>query len=152
MADSGIADSQIVTFLSKDGDELSIPYGAIACSIMVTEMLTGTGSSDTFEIDYTTSTIEKVITFCEKTHDPPENDWIQDFLDVTYSVLMELIAISSFLGIESLQKACNQHVADMLETLTTEQMNERLGIENDFTPEQKEENDEEYKWADKYPY
>ena len=70
-------------------------------------------------------------------------DWDKKFLEMDYSLLIELIMASNYLDMKNLLDLTCAKIANLIKGKSPEQIKDMFGIENDFTPEEEEKIREE---------
>ncbi|CAH2063457.1 unnamed protein product [Thlaspi arvense] len=74
--------------------------------------------------------------------------WDAEFMQIDQSTIFELILASNYLNIKSLLDLTCQTIADMISACkNAEEIRQKFGIQNDFTPEEEEEVRKENQWA-----
>ncbi|KAF8822067.1 putative suppressor of kinetochore protein 1 [Cardiosporidium cionae] len=110
------------------------------------------------------TTLKKVIEFCEYHHDKPIAhiekplkstnfseyvcDWDDDFLNVDKEVVLELIQAANYLDIKPLLDISCAKVASLIKGKTPEEIRKLFDIVNDFTPEEEKQVRDENKWCE----
>ncbi|KAF3057043.1 SKP1-like protein 19 [Daldinia childiae] len=78
--------------------------------------------------------------------------WDKAFLDrLDKEEVFDLITAANFFDIEDLFKHCARWIAMVVDNMSTEQMREYFGVQNDFTPEEEEQIRKDHGWADPDP-
>lgn len=158
---------QMITLISKDGEQLKVKKNVILMSGLIKEMLDEEDDEEEEnEIplpNVNLATLKKVVKYCEYHHKNPAEElerplkgkiqdviceWDNEFLKIDQSTLVELIMAANYLNIKDLLDLTCANVASMIKGKTPQQIREMFGIENDFTPEEEAKILEENKWCE----
>ncbi|KAI0103496.1 Skp1-domain-containing protein [Daldinia grandis] len=78
--------------------------------------------------------------------------WDTAFLQgLTKDQLFDLITATNFFDIDELFNYCAKAIAVVIEDMSTQEMRDYFGVENDFTPEEEEQLRKDHGWADPDP-
>ncbi|KAI0849555.1 Skp1-domain-containing protein [Daldinia vernicosa] len=79
-------------------------------------------------------------------------EWDRAFIGrLNKEQLFELITAVNFFDIDELFDYCAKTIAIIIQDMSTEQMREYFGVENDFTPEEEAQLRKDHGWADPDP-
>jgi len=161
-----MSSSGMVMLVSKDGARFEVERDVAELSITIKNALNDTGETDEpIPLPTVTSTIlTKVIEYARHHKDdpapPPEDEqqktrpsddideWDAEFVKVDQVTLYELIMAANFLDMTNLLDLLCKVVANMMKNKTVEEIREKFGIVNDFTPEEEEEVRRENEWCE----
>ena len=73
--------------------------------------------------------------------------WEYKFLDMERDKLLELLRAADYMDMRGLLLLCSAKIAHEVRGMSTEEMREYLGVENDFTPEEEAEMKKELSWC-----
>ncbi|KAJ1975893.1 hypothetical protein H4R35_002942 [Dimargaris xerosporica] len=162
---------ETVVLLSSDKKEFSVPINVARKSGVISAMLEDV-TSDAGPIPLSTvrsAVLAKVIEYCTKHVDDPNDDEDSDFddddfetrkrrleidpwdaklIEVNPELLFEIILAANFLDIKPLLNLGCKSVAKMLKGRTPEEIRSTFNIPNDFTPEEEEQIRKENQWAE----
>ncbi|KAI6083596.1 Skp1 family, dimerization domain-containing protein [Hypoxylon rubiginosum] len=154
-----------LTLISNDAVEVLIgPKAKTFCQLLVdlTDDLPDTEKENCVPLaEVDGDTLRRIVDWCEhhaaqekqaeaaftpsNPRDIPE--WDTKFLDLEADDLFEITRAANYMNVEPLLEYCVKTIAKNLMGMTTEQMQEYLDIEDDFTPEEKEQIMKENEWA-----
>eukprot|EP00088_Acartia_fossae_P056489 TRINITY_DN65783_c0_g1_i1.p1 TRINITY_DN65783_c0_g1~~TRINITY_DN65783_c0_g1_i1.p1 ORF type:complete len:150 (-),score=26.04 TRINITY_DN65783_c0_g1_i1:159-578(-) len=75
-------------------------------------------------------------------------EWDQEFVKVDQATLFDMIMAANYLDIKPLLDMLCKTVANMIKGKNVEEIREKFGIKNDFTPEEEEEVRRENEWCE----
>lgn len=160
-----------VTLVIKDDSSLIVPKNIIGLSIFIREM--SKNIKNVVDVDdimapvpiiTNLKVLEKIVEFCEhyvnsekmthiekplKSSKMSENvqDWYANFVDeMETSMLLDVILAANFMDIQSLLDLTCAKVASIIKGHTPDEIRQKFGIVNDFTPEEEEKIKNENKW------
>ena len=158
-----------VNLESNDGKVFTVSKAIAVRSTLIKNMLEDVGGEPEDNIplpNVTGATLEHVVAYCthhkddarvtdeekklEKKTDAGKDDidaWDKKFLEAfDKETLYGVILASNYLDIPTLLDVSCKHVANQIKGMTTEEMREYFGVENDFTPEEEAQIREENQW------
>ncbi|PRQ41894.1 putative S-phase kinase-associated protein [Rosa chinensis] len=149
-----------ITLKSSDGESFEVDEEVALESQTIRHMIEDDCAD--IEIPFPSKILAKVIEYCKKHIDAaPKSDdrsssssgddelknWDADFVKVDQVTLYELITAAYSLDIKNLVDLTCQRVADMIKTITPEDICKAYNIKTEFTPEEEEEVRRENPWA-----
>ena len=157
-----MADNDIVTIISQDGQEFQIVVKASKMSGTIKDLIDDAGTLNPIPLpNITGKTLAKVIEYCKYHTEHPTvegakdekhtNDiipWDMEFCKVDQPTLFELILAANFLDIKDLLDLTCKTVANMIKGKTPEEIRRTFNIKNDFTPEEEEQVKKENEWIE----
>lgn len=150
-----------IILISSDKQVFEVNMDVAIQSRMVKNIIEDTGVDEIVPIPNVHSRIfALVIEFCKfhadaekKIDDRPAKTveevdaWDAMFMNVDQSTLLQLIHAANYLDIEHLLNLTCQTIAQILKGKTPEEIRMILNIENDLTPEEKDDVRRETQWA-----
>jgi S-phase kinase-associated protein 1 len=157
---------QTITFVSSDNQQFPVSLGIatqscvvnnmLSDSCVVNNMLSDVKSDESIDLPIKGNVLEKVIEYCTMFKQKPREsldvkkpvmlDWEKEFFNMDYKLLSELSNAANFMDIKPLLEGCCCTFAYMIKGKTPEQIREMFNLEDDLTPEEKEQLSKENKW------
>jgi S-phase kinase-associated protein 1 len=77
------------------------------------------------------------------------DNWIVEFMKIPTNEILELAYIANFLNITSILNICCSKLASICKEKSTNEIRKIFNIESDFSKEEEEEIEKQYRWMDK---
>ena len=150
--------AEVITVQCKDGELLEMPAKAAEQSTLLKNMMSDLQDKDglhdpvpVLHDSATSTTMEKVIEYCKNRANKvsPEFDkWVTTFVkDMDVSQLCDLINLAEYLDIDPLIDIGCETVANIIRSMSAEEIRATFNIPNDFTPEEEADIKLETQWA-----
>ena len=163
-AASGSASSEeTVILVSNEGQTFEVKAAVAERSELVKVMMEQEGEIPLRNVD--SATLAKVIEYLrllDEGKTPTEipqplthamfegnvQEWEAAYVDMEDDAVFELIKAANFMDVQSLIELGCAKIASIIQGKTPEEIRDRFGIRNDFTPEEEERIQEENRWCE----
>ncbi|KAI4308511.1 hypothetical protein L6164_031575 [Bauhinia variegata] len=139
----------MITLVSSDGDTYEVEEAVAMQSETLKHLIEDICDDSAIPLPNIKGRIlSKVIVYCKK-HAESDNirEWDENFVEVDQGMLFDFIMAANYLNIKSLLDLTCGAVANMIKGKSPEEIREIFNIENDYTPEEKEEVRRDNQWA-----
>jgi S-phase kinase-associated protein 1 len=165
-----MADDDLVTLVSQDGQEFKIEVKVAKMSETIRQLMLDAGTKDPIPIpNIDGATLAKVLEYCKYHTEHPDlpddteeksskidlskrreikNPWDREFCKLDVPTIENLIIAANYLDIKGLLEVSCKTIATALNGQTVEKMREILGIKSDWTPEEEERIKKENAWVE----
>ena len=164
---SNAEEKSIVQLQSSEEEIIEVSKDVICIAETVQNMLDDLGGSIDSPVplpNVTAPILRNVLVFCQHYHDNPPapkseeqkeefrlddfDEWETKYLDVDQETLFGTVLAANYMSITPLMDLICRKIASDIKGLTTEQIREKYGIVNDFTPEEEEQVRKENEWCE----
>ncbi|KAL5206860.1 hypothetical protein ABZP36_035069 [Zizania latifolia] len=160
----------MVTLVSSDGQRFQLLEEAALLSAMVRDTLqigqAGRGPAGIPLHNITSQTLSMVVVYCNKHYTAAAADgddaadeenkvannkqlreWDERFINLEQDKLYDILVAANNLGIDGLVDLCCWRFADMMKGKSASEIRVKLGISDDFTPEQRAQIQKDSPWV-----